>query len=376
MAPTYALEATLESAYKGKTVFVTGHTGFKGSWLCEWLLMLGAKVVGYATEPPSEPSLFGALGLSERVHKDKRADVRDYETLRSSLAQAQPDYVFHLAAQPLVRQSFADPVETIHTNVNGTLNVLEALRQLGKACTVVCITTDKVYRNEEWLYAYREHDPLGGFDPYSASKACADILTNSYQQSFFAASAMGAAAVNVATARGGNVIGGGDWAKDRIVPDCMRALAAGETIQVRNRHATRPWQHVLELLSGYLTLGAATQTAADAGDKERLAQLCSAYNFGPQLDSNRSVKVLVESILAEWPGNWQDFSEENAPHEAGKLNLTIDKAYHSLGWSPRWRFEETIAQTVAWYRTYYASEPSPESVQKLTRSQIEQYLSS
>ena len=333
-------------------------------------------MVGYATEPPSEPSLFEALGLSERIQEDNRADVRDYETLHSSLERTQPDYVFHLAAQPLVRQSFADPVETIHTNVNGTLNLLEALRQLGRACTVVCITTDKVYRNEEWLYAYRELDPLGGFDPYSASKACADILTNSYQQSFFAASAAGEAAINVATARGGNVIGGGDWAKDRIVPDCMRALAAGETIQVRNRHATRPWQHVLELLSGYLSLGAATQAAADAGDIERLAELCSAYNFGPQLDSNRSVKVLVEAILNEWPGDWQDFSEENPPHEAGKLNLTIDKAYHSLGWSPRWRFKETIAQTVAWYRSYYEAEPSPESVQRLTRLQIEQYLDS
>ena len=365
---------TLESAYKGKTVFVTGHTGFKGSWLCEWLLMLGAKVVGYATEPPSTPSHFEALGLSGRIHKDERADVRDYETLYESLKKAQPDYVFHLAAQPLVRQSFADPVETVQTNVNGTLNVLEALRQLNRACTVVCITTDKVYRNEEWLYAYREHDPLGGFDPYSASKACADILTNSYQQSFFAASAAGKTPINVATARGGNVIGGGDWAADRIVPDCMRALAKGETIQVRNRHATRPWQHVLELLSGYLLLAAKTQRASTEGNIERVAELCTPYNFGPQLDSNRSVKALVETILEAWPGDWQDFSEENPPHEAGKLNLTIDKAYHSLGWAPRWNFAETISQTVAWYRRYYESDHSPEEVQRLTRSQIERYL--
>ena len=363
----------LTKVYAGKTVLVTGHTGFKGSWLCEWLLMLGAKVVGYALKPPSEPSHFEALGLAERLKADVRADVRDYAALANTLETYRPDFVFHLAAQPLVRLSFETPVATVETNVNGTLNLLEALRVQGRACTAVCITTDKVYRNEEWLYAYRENDPLGGFDPYSASKACADIITSSYQQSFFATTLTGPEPISLATARGGNVIGGGDWAKDRIVPDCMRALAKGESIQVRNRHATRPWQHVLELLGGYLQLGAELQLAADGGDRERLTELSTPFNFGPRLDSNRSVGDLVETVLHYWQGEWQDFSEAKAPHEAGKLNLTIDKAQHVLAWSPRWDFGKTVEETVAWYRAYYEEGRTAGAVQDLTRAQIERY---
>ena len=346
-------------AYAGKTVFVTGHTGFKGSWLCEWLLQLGAEVAGYSLPPRTRPALFEQLHLAPRL-KHHLGDVRDGSKLGRAIKQAKPDFVFHLAAQPLVRESYARPVETFDTNVMGTVNVLDALRGLKRPCAAVCITTDKCYENREWLYGYREEDPLGGHDPYSASKAAAEITISSYRRSFFQAHA-----VKIASARAGNVIGGGDWAVDRIVPDCIRSLQKGRAIAVRRPHATRPWQHVLEPLSGYLWLGAQMSQRSTLNP-----QLCSAFNFGPAHESNRTVADLVVEVLKHWPGRWEDQSDSKAVHEAGLLQLATDKAQTLLGWSPVWNFPTAIEQTVKWYREISNRPPAAPA---LTSRQIEQY---
>lgn len=364
--------------YKNKTVLVTGHTGFKGSWLSEWLLLLGANVVGYSlVEPPSEPSHFAALKLGENLTDDVRDDVRSLAALQAVIQRHKPDFIFHLAAQPLVREGFNAPYYTVETNVMGSLNVLEAVRRENSNCIVIMITTDKVYENVEWLYAYRESDPLGGHDPYSASKACADIIVSSYQRSFFGGpdNISADSCIAVASVRGGNVVGGGDWAMDRIVPDSIRSLAANRAIPVRNKKATRPWQHVLELLSGYLHLGSEIFGAITQKDHERLQALCSSFNFGPHITSNKTVEELVQEVLKHWSGEWADFTEPGASHEAGRLNLTIDKAYHTLKWQPRWNFEETIKHTVDWYRQYYrTARPEPASMRELTRQQILSYV--
>ena len=355
--------------YRGKSVLVTGHTGFKGSWLCEWLLSLGAEVHGFALEPPTEPALFGQLGLAKRIASHTIGDIRDRNSLAKAVAAADPDFVFHLAAQPLVRLSYREPVETFDTNVMGTVNLLEAVRQLktkqsnhqtAKQCSVVCITTDKVYENNESGQAYKETDPFGGYDPYSASKGACEIAIASYRRSFFNDPAN---PVWVASARAGNVIGGGDWALDRIVPDCMRALDRGETIPVRNKVSTRPWQHVLEPLGGYLTLGAALAT------RTRFAEYASGFNFGPDPSANRTVKDLVTEILKHRAGKWEDRSDPKAVHEAGLLNLDIAKAHEVLGWTPRWNFETTIAKTVEWYGGVAAGAEAAET----TRRQIREY---
>ena len=363
--------------YKNKTVLVTGHTGFKGSWLSEWLLLLGANVVGYSlVEPPSEPSHFDALQLGDHLTDDMRGDVRSFDTLQAMISRHKPDYIFHLAAQPLVRQAFNEPYYTVEANVMGSLNVLEAVRRANSNCIVIMITTDKVYENVEWVYAYRESDPLGGHDPYSASKACADIIISSYQRSFFSSSQItpGKPTIAVASVRGGNVIGGGDWAMDRIVPDSIKSLAEKKIIPVRNRRATRPWQHVLELLSGYLHLGSEISRAITHQNCGRLQALCSSFNFGPHITSNKTVEELVREILKHWPGEWEDLTEPDATYEAGRLNLTIDKAYHTLKWQPRWNFEETIRHTVEWYRQYYKTvQPKPASMRELTQQQILSY---
>ncbi len=350
----------LPSAYRGKRVFVTGHTGFKGAWLTEWLLSLGAKVTGYSLPPPTDPSLFVQLALEKRIEHIE-ADIRDAERLARAAVAAAPEFVFHLAAQPLVRLSYAEPRETYEVNVIGTFNVLEALRGLEHDCAAVMITTDKCYENREWLYGYREEDPLGGYDPYSSSKAAAELVIAACRRSFYASSP-----VAIASARAGNVIGGGDWATDRIVPDCMRHLQRGESIPIRNRNATRPWQHVLEPLSGYLSLGAQLLARRD--------QLAGAFNFGPNLQSNRSVGELVARVLEHWPGEAHDQTEANAPHEAGRLNLATDKAFHLLGWSPAWNFDETIKKTVDWYReTAQLASRDPEIFRRLTQEQIREY---
>ncbi len=365
--------------YEGKTVLLTGHTGFKGSWLAEWLLGLGARVAGYALDPPTEPSLFAQLDLSARLGDDIRADVRDIARLSETVRRVQPDFVFHLAAQPLVRLSYSDPVGTFETNVTGSIHLMEALRRgARKPCAVVMVTTDKCYENREWLHAYREEDPMGGHDPYSASKGCAELAVASYRRSFFAATlrpGYDGAPIALASARAGNVIGGGDWAADRIVPDCIRALREGEAIPVRNRTSTRPWQHVLEPLSGYLSLGQQMAEALGARDASALDRLCAPFNFGPNLPSNRTVAELVEEVLRHWPGKWLDQSDPHAPHEAGRLNLTIDKAFHLLRWAPVWTFEETLDATVAWYRQAedLAGEKDAAACGELTRGQINAY---
>lgn len=372
---------TFNDFYHGKTVLLTGHTGFKGSWLTEWLLMLGAKVTGLSLPPATKPALFEQLGLAERCGH-RIGDIRDRDLVRRIVHDIRPDLVFHLAAQPLVRTSYAQPVETYETNVMGTAHVLDALRDADWPCAAVMITTDKVYENKESLHAYREDDPLGGYDPYSSSKACAELVIQSYRQSFFhpaeiarraAKGAQSKGIVGIASARAGNVIGGGDWAQDRIVPDCIRALAKGEVIQVRNPNATRPWQHVLEPLSGYLLLGLKLHHAVTK-DLELLPSYASAFNFGPGATSNRPVRDLVREILKHWQGRWSDGSDPSAPHEAGLLNLCTEKAATTLQWGPHWSFEQTIAVTLSWYRT--AHEQGTGSVAYLTHQQISDYMKS
>ncbi len=348
--------------YRGKRILLTGHTGFKGAWLAEWLLQLGAKVTGLALPPSTSPSLFDQLGLATRF--DHRiGDIRDLSTVREIVDTVKPDFVFHLAAQPLVRLSYEQPVETYATNVLGTAHVLEALRLANRPCTIVAVTTDKCYENREWVHSYREEDPMGGYDPYSSSKGAAELVINAYRRSYFGP----ASGIRLASARAGNVIGGGDWAADRIVPDCIRALQADQAIPVRNKVATRPWQHVLEPLSGYLWLAASL--ASDPGSPAT-APLASAFNFGPALTSNRSVAALVQEVLKHWPGRWEDRSDPHAVHEAKLLNLATDKAYHFLQWQPVWSFEETIAHTVSWYRD--VSETSAQA-HGLTLQHIEDY---
>jgi CDP-glucose 4,6-dehydratase len=336
------------SFWCGRRVLLTGHTGFKGSWLAFWLLDMGADVTGLALEPDPSPNLFRNLGLADRLNH-QIGDIRNPATLRLAVEACHPEVVLHLAAQPLVRRSYGEPVSTWETNVMGTIHLLEALRPLTEPCTAVLITTDKVYRNNEWLYGYRENDPLGGHDPYSSSKAAAELAISSWRSSFCGGQSHQTPHLRIASARAGNVIGGGDWAPDRIVPDAMRALADARPIGVRNPGATRPWQHVLEPLGGYLHLAERLASAAEP------APLSSAFNFGPQLEANRSVRELVEESLRHWPGNWLDQSDPCSPHEANLLNLVIDKAYHQLGWSPRWTFTTTIERTVHWYRRFYES---------------------
>lgn len=389
--------------YRGKRVLVTGHTGFKGAWLCEWLLALGADVTGFSLPPPTQPALFDQLGLAGRL-RHVVGDIRDLDHVKRVVTETQPDFVFHLAAQPLVRLSYEQPVETYATNIMGTVNVLEALRcyrdaskgkeslkGLGSAqplnppsngparrgcIAAIMITTDKCYENKEWVHSYREDDPMGGYDPYSSSKGAAELAIASFRRSFFSGTD---SAVRLASARAGNVIGGGDWALDRIVPDCIRGLQRGDAIPVRNKVATRPWQHVLEPLSGYLWLGACLanprlapsySASADAPLSTLSSQLASPFNFGPALTSNRTVANLVQEILKHWPGRWEDRSDLKAVHEAKLLNLATDKAYHFLGWKPVWGFEETIAKTARWYSAIAKKEVEPKT---MTQEQIAGY---
>lgn len=345
--------------FKDRTVWLSGHTGFKGAWLAEWLLQLGAKVHGYALPPPTSPSLFEQLQLAGRM-EHTIGDVRDAAQTAASLHAAQPDFVFHLAAQPLVRLSYAEPVATYAANVMGTIHVLDALRALKKPCAAVIVTTDKCYENREWVYGYREDDPMGGYDPYSSSKGMAELAVSAYRRSFFKESP-----VRLSSARAGNVIGGGDWAQDRIVPDCVRALRDGEAILVRNKTATRPWQHVLEPLGGYLWL-AACLGQPDGG------ALAGAFNFGPGASSNRNVSELVQEVLQHWPGRWEDRSDPAAVHEAHLLQLSIDKAQAFLRWSPVWDFETTVRRTIEWYRDSQSLDAG-EDFQRLTRHQIGLY---
>jgi CDP-glucose 4,6-dehydratase len=327
--------------WAGRRVLVTGHTGFKGSWLALWLSELEAHVTGVGLKPDTIPSLFHQLKLEQRLNGHHIANVNEPNTIAKIIEGCQPQVVFHLAAQPLVRGGYEDPLGTWTTNVQGSLNVLEGLKNLKHSCAIVMVTTDKVYENQEWDYGYRENDRLGGHDPYSASKAAAELAIASWRSSFCGTSKHQTPHLAVATARAGNVIGGGDWAANRIVPDTIRALSTGTSIPLRNPHATRSWQHVLEPLGGYLRL--AEWLASDYS-------LSSAFNFGPHLNANRSVRELVEEALKHWPGCMSHQSDPQAPHEAGRLHLQIDKAHNQLGWQPRWDFSTTVARTLNWYR--------------------------
>ncbi len=360
-----AISQILGEIYVGKKVLVTGHTGFKGSWLCQWLLDMGACVYGLALDPPTSPALYDDLALANELKGDFRVDIRQREEVVNLIRGIEPDFVFHLAAQPLVRLSYEEPVETFAANVMGTVHVLEALRELTHPCVAVMITTDKCYENREWLHSYREEDAMGGYDPYSASKGCAELVISSYRRSYFSSPGR---VVKVASARAGNVIGGGDWAADRIVPDCIRAIRARQVIPVRNRTATRPWQHVLEPLCGYLTLGAALSHPQEWG-RENSAVFESAFNFGPELASNRTVAELVDTLLHHTGiGTWSDKSDPHAPHEASKLNLAIDKAFHLLQWQPVWGFDTCLRKTAEWYMNESLS------AREICRKQTQDYL--
>jgi len=322
--------------WMGRRVLVTGHTGFKGSWLSSLLLLRGAKVFGLALAPDTQPALFEQLGLQPQLGQ-LMGDIRDPALVSGLVREVRPEVVFHLAAQPLVRRSYRDPLETWSTNVMGTAHVLDALRDWRDPCAVVVVTTDKVYENREWEQLYREDDRLGGHDPYSASKAGAELVVDSYRRSYFSDGP-----VRLATARAGNVIGGGDWAQDRILPDLARTRAAGEALGVRNAFAVRPWQHVLDPLAGYLLLAERLL----AGDPR--AQ--TAFNFGPEAADQRSVGELVEAAGLHWPGRWEDRSDHSAPHEAGRLMLSIERSRQLLGWTPRWNFARAVCETVSWYK--------------------------
>ena len=344
--------------FHNKTVWLSGHTGFKGSWLTQWLMKLGAHVHGFALSAATTPAAFEQLGLAKKMGHEI-GDVRNAVAVKNSLLRVQPDFVFHLAAQALVRYSYEHPLETYATNIMGTAHVLEGLRALENPCAAVIVTSDKCYENREQDHAYAEEDPLGGHDPYSSSKGAAEIVTSAYRRSFFDKSP-----VRIARARAGNVVGGGDWARDRIVPDCIRALQRDAAIPVRNPAAIRPWQHVLEPLSGYLWLAASlAQNSADA-------TLETAFNFGPEPEANHNVGELVREILKCWPGRWDDKSSPHAPHEAKLLMLSTAKAKKILFWQPTWKFETAIARTVEWYRGVYENAAVAES---LTLRQIAEY---
>jgi CDP-glucose 4,6-dehydratase len=351
--------------FENKKVWLSGHTGFKGSWLAAWLLQLGARVHGFALEPPTRPSLFEQLGLSSQLEHEM-GDVRDPAAVEKSIHAAAPAFVFHLAAQPLVRFSYQQPVATYQTNVMGTIHVLEALRTWRQPCAAVFVTSDKCYLNREQHYAYREEDALGGHDPYSSSKAAAEIAIAAYRSSYFDPSTN--PAVKIASVRAGNVIGGGDWASDRIVPDAIRSLGRGEAIPVRNKNATRPWQHVLEPLSGYLWLAAVLAEPSLRGRSSAI-EFAGAFNFGPELESNRKVQELMEELLKHLPGKWIDCHDAYAVHEASLLNLATDKAQHLLGWQSARNFEEAVAETVSWYSTVAKGSDAL----SFTRHQIQAY---
>jgi CDP-glucose 4,6-dehydratase len=334
-----------DSIYKDKTILITGHTGFKGSWLAIWLKELGADVVGYSLAPPSEPNNFEATKLRQRI-TDIHEDIRDLDRLMEIFKKHQPEFVFHLAAQPLVRLSYDEPKMTFDTNVAGTVNVFEAVRKTPSVKVLVNVTSDKCYENKEWVWGYRENDPLGGHDPYSASKGCAELVFSAYLKSFFSQNAAQNRAIGAASARAGNVIGGGDWGADRLVPDCIRALSSHQPIGIRNPHAVRPWQHVLDLLNGYLRLGALLSQ-----DPKKYS---GVWNFGPEDSSLLTVAEMTNRLLEYWgDGFWNDLSNPNALHEANLLKLNCDKAHADLHWRSVLTIDESLRMTVDWYKRFY-----------------------
>ncbi len=337
----------LKAFYQNKRVLITGHTGFKGSWLTLWLVNLKAQVIGYSLEPPTQPNLFEVLNLREQIIHIL-GDVRDGEKLKEAIKEHKPEIVFHLAAQPLVRYSYKHPKLTVETNVMGTVNLLEAVKSSESVRVVVVITTDKCYENKEWYYGYREIDPLGGYDPYSSSKACAELVGKAYRNSFFNPKDYGKTHwVSLATCRAGNVIGGGDWQVDRLIPDCVKALSKGEVIKIRNPYAIRPWQHVFEPLYGYLLLGKKMW--------EEPTKYCEAWNFGPFERDLARVKDVVERVIELWGDGAYKVEKDNTYHEARILRLDISKAMMKLGWCPKWDLFTALNRTVKWYKLFYES---------------------
>ena len=325
-----------DNIYQGRRVLVTGHTGFKGSWLVRWLDLLGASVTGISLDPSTTPNHWDCLNLD--IANDHRCDIRESERVASLIKSADPQIIFHLAAQPLVRRSYRDPLETWSTNVMGTANVLNACRELNSLKAMVMVTTDKVYENNEWPWGYRETDTLGGHDPYSASKGCCEILVSSYQRSFFNEEN----SPLIATARAGNVIGGGDWSEDRLIPDLIRATISSSPLEIRSPMSTRPWQHVLECLGGYLSIGRELLSGK--------SEFASAWNFGPDVCDNRTVTEILEKMQGFWPKLKWRVSDTPQPHEASLLSLDCSKSKHYLKWSPVWELDEAIRMTADWYR--------------------------
>ena len=350
----------MEKIYRNKNVVVTGHTGFKGSWLVAWLNQMGASVTGIALDPPSIPSHYDASKLADGI-QDHRIDIRNSDGIEQAILEAKPDFLFHLAAQPIVGASYDDPIETWSTNVMGTINVLEALRKVEHECSAVIITSDKCYDNVEWEWGYRENDALGGPDPYSASKGAAELAIRSYIKSYFSSDDN---TVRISSARAGNVIGGGDWAENRIVPDCVQSWSKNEIVELRNPHSTRPWQHVLEPLGGYIQLEALLSQNHDLHGE--------AFNFGPQAQQNHSVLELVKEMSRSWSEvRWAECEPQPSEfYESGLLKLNCDKALHFLNWHAVLGFEETVALTADWYRSFY---DEPSSIREVTNKQIDDY---
>ena len=347
----------MSTFWAGKRVLVTGHTGFKGSWLSLWLHDLGAEVFGLALAPETSPAMFDQLSLQDLIDH-KEGDIRDVNTCLTRISEVQPDVVFHLAAQPLVLESFKSPLETWQTNVMGSLHMMEAVRTLEKPCAVVMITTDKVYENREWTYPYREVDPLGGHDPYSASKAAMELSIASWRKSFLGQTPH----IRIASARAGNVIGGGDWAENRIIPDLVRAVSKNRALKVRKPDAVRPWQHVLDPLAGYLRLAERLSVSPDPAYQ-------TSFNFGPEAKDIRTVRALIEEACRHWSGTWTDTSDPNQPHEAQNLSLTIERARSVLEFQPSLDLETSIALTMAWYRSHYECE----NMREISLNQIRRY---
>jgi CDP-glucose 4,6-dehydratase len=358
------MDNLLRAAFKNKTVLVTGSTGFKGSWLSLWLVELGCNVVGYSLSPPTEPSLFNSLSLQDKVVQ-VTGDVRDQEHVASVMSEYTPDFVFHLAAQPLVRFSYLEPRLTFETNVMGSINVLEAVRRTDSVRVCVNITSDKCYDNKEWVYGYREIDPMGGSDPYSCSKGCAELVTASYRKSFFNDVCEGGRRLALSSVRAGNVIGGGDWASDRIVPDCVKALSSGKKIILRNPQATRPWQYVLEPLAGYLVLAALMEKYGE--------RFSGPWNFGPNDCNVITVEKLVKLAINNWgSGEYAVEGSSFCPPEANLLKLDIGKAQMRLGWKPIYDIQTTVERTIGWYKRFYAG-VSGEELYDLSLLEITQY---
>ncbi|GAA5214021.1 CDP-glucose 4,6-dehydratase [Corallincola platygyrae] len=350
--------------WRGKRVFVTGHTGFKGSWLCLWLEKMGADVRGYSLPAPTSPSLFEEATVAHGMLSEE-GDVRDGLHLRQSIHTFKPEIVIHMAAQPLVRLSYSEPVETYSTNVMGTVYLLDAIRQVGGVKAIVNVTSDKCYENKEWVWGYREDEPMGGFDPYSNSKGCAELVASAYRNSFFNNAKYREHGTALASCRAGNVIGGGDWADDRLIPDILKAFEKGESVIVRNPNAIRPWQHVLEPLSGYLLMA---QRLYESGP-----EFAEGWNFGPNDDDAKPVEHIVNKMVSTWGENvsWQ-LDGEDHPHEAGYLKLDCSKAKMRLNWAPRWNLDETLERIVRWHKAWLAGE----DMRQYTMNEIEDYMNS